>query len=129
MASLSDKNLNKNIRQMARMSGQLPHEFLLHVCRGDVVVEKYLDEEGLVQEREVYPDIGMRIDAAKAAAPFFAPKLSVQQVDMSASADLEHLSVDELRRRLQLTLVRLQAEQATEFLVHEAKESKVVNHV
>lgn len=126
MATLSDKNLNKNIRQMARMSGQLPHEFLLHVCRGEVVVEKYLDDEGLVQEREVYPDIGMRIDAAKAAAPFFAPKLSVQQVDMSASADLEHLSVDELKRRLQLTLTRLQASQPIELML--SGEAKVVNH-
>lgn len=126
MATLSDKNLNKNIRQMARMSGQLPHEFLLHVCRGEVVVEKYLDDEGLVQEREVYPDIGMRIDAAKAAAPFFAPKLSVQQVDMSASADLEHLSVDELKRRLQLTLTRLQASQPIELML--SSEVKVVNH-
>lgn len=125
MATLSDKNLNKNIRQMARMSGQLPHEFLLHVCRGEVVVEKYLDDEGLVQEREVYPDIGMRIDAAKAAAPFFAPKLSVQQVDMSASADLEHLSVDELKRRLQLTLTRLQASQPIELML--SSEVKVVN--
>lgn len=126
MATLSDKNLNKNIRQMARMSGQLPHEFLLHVCRGEVVVEKYLDDEGLVQEREVYPDISMRIDAAKAAAPFFAPKLSVQQVDMSASADLEHLSVDELKRRLQLTLTRLQASQPLELML--SSEVKVVNH-
>lgn len=126
MATLSDKNLNKNIRQMARMSGQLPHEFLLHVCRGEVVVEKYLDDEGLVQEREAYPDIGMRIDAAKAAAPFFAPKLSVQQVDMSASADLEHLSVDELKRRLQLTLTRLQASQPIELML--SGEAKVVNH-
>lgn len=126
MATLSDKNLNKNIRQMARMSGQLPHEFLLHVCRGEVVVEKYLDDEGLVQEREVYPDIGMRIDAAKAAAPFFAPKLSVQQVDMSASADLEHLSVEELKRRLQLTLTRLQATQPIELML--SSEVKVVNH-
>lgn len=126
MATLSDKNLNKNIRQMARMSGQLPHEFLLHVCRGEVVVEKYLDEDGLVQEREVYPDIGMRIDAAKAAAPFFAPKLSVQQVDMSASADLEHLSVEELKRRLQLTLTRLQASQPIELML--SSEVKVVNH-
>lgn len=125
MATLSDKNLNKNIRQMARMSGQLPHEFLLHVCRGDVVVEKYLDDEGLVQEREVYPDIGMRIDAAKAAAPFFAPKLSVQQVDMSASADLEHLSVEELKRRLQLTLTRLQASQPIELML--SSEAKVVS--
>lgn len=126
MATLSDKTLNKNIRQMARLSGILPHEFLLNICRGEVVIEKYVDEYGVLQEREVYPDIGMRIDAAKAAAPFFAPKLSVQQVDMSASADLEHLSVDELKRRLQLTLARLQTNQTTEFLVHEAK---VVNHV
>lgn len=126
MATLSDKNLIKNIRQMARMSGQLPHEFLLHVCRGEVVVEKYLDDEGLVQEREVYPDIGMRIDAAKAAAPFFAPKLSVQQVDVSASADLEHLSVDELKRRLQLTLTRLQASQPIELML--SGEAKVVNY-
>jgi hypothetical protein len=111
---------------MARLSGILPHEFLLNICRGEVVIEKYVDEYGVLQEREVYPDIGMRIDAAKAAAPFFAPKLSVQQVDMSASADLEHLSVDELKRRLQLTLARLQTNQTTEFLVHEAK---VVNHV
>lgn len=47
----------------AAKTGELPHEFLLRVSRG-----------GMVDGRE--PTFEERLDAAKAAAPYYAPKLA-----------------------------------------------------
>ena len=53
----------REIANRAAASGMLPHEFLLAVVRGDVI-------------GGVTPTFGDRLEAAKAAAPYFAPKLS-----------------------------------------------------
>jgi len=50
-------------REKAASTGELPHEFLLRVARGDAV-------DGAV------PTLAQRIDAAKAAAPYYAPRLA-----------------------------------------------------
>jgi hypothetical protein len=47
----------------AKASGLLPHEFLLAVSRGEAVGDHF-------------PTFEERLDAAKAAAPYYAPKLS-----------------------------------------------------
>ena len=83
-------------KQAAMETGLLPHEWLLLVSRGEGIkhkrwVVKY-DAKGneksreLVEE-EVYADFPTRIDAAKAAAPFYAPKLAVQTVSVSGNSD------------------------------------------
>lgn len=55
--------VSRKTRDKAAASGMLPHEFLLTVVRGEVV-------DGYT------PTFAERLEAAKAAAPFFAPKLS-----------------------------------------------------
>jgi hypothetical protein len=60
-----------DIRRRAALSGDLPHEFLLKIARGETFYH-----DGV----KVRPTIEMRIDCAKAAAPYFAPKLA--QVDV-----------------------------------------------
>lgn len=57
-----------------RSQGELPHEFLLRVVRGEPI------------NGEVQP-VDVRIDAAKAAAPFFAPKLSSIELVENMSDD------------------------------------------
>ena len=73
----------------AMETGLLPHEWLLKVSRGEPIEQKRwkitYDAKGNEKSREliteeVYADFPTRIDAAKAAAPFYAPKLAVQQV-------------------------------------------------
>lgn len=83
-------------KQAAMETGLLPHEWLLQVSRGEGIkhkrwVVKY-DKSGkevsrdLVEE-EVYADFPTRIDAAKAASPFYAPKLAVQTVSVTGNSD------------------------------------------
>lgn len=83
-------------KQAAMETGLLPHEWLLMVSRGEGIkhkrwVVKY-DKQGkevsrdLVEE-EVYADFPTRIDAAKAASPFYAPKLAVQTVSVAGNSD------------------------------------------
>lgn len=78
-------------REAARETGLLPHEWLLKVSRGEPIEQKrwkdVLDGEGNVVDREVvtevvYADFGTRMDAAKAAAPFYAPRLATQTVSV-----------------------------------------------
>ena len=60
----------REIADKAAASGLMPHEFLLAVVRGEAI-------DGKV------PTFADRLEAAKAAAPYFAPKLS--SVDMKAT--------------------------------------------
>jgi len=71
----------------AKLAGILPHEWLLKVVRGDPIEQSYtidvVDKKGQVIGQEVmtktvYPDLQMRHDAAKAAAPYYAPRLATQ---------------------------------------------------
>lgn len=82
-------------RDRAAESGLLPHEWLLRVARGDGIEHRRWqikrDAAGNEIERELcvelfYADFGTRIDAAKAAAPYFAPKL--QSTTVSGQLDL-----------------------------------------
>lgn len=76
-------------RAEAAATGLLPHEWLLMVARGEPIKQRRLqisvDKKGKEVSREwieeeIYPDFPTRVDAAKAAAPFYAPKLAVQVV-------------------------------------------------
>jgi len=60
--------MSKQAREEAAKTGELPHEYLLRISRGEKI-------EGYT------PTFTERMDAAKAAAPYFAPKLSTTSVD------------------------------------------------
>ena len=76
--TLSPRLQVAEIKRKAALSGDLPHEFLLKIMRGDMF---YHDGEA------VRPTIEMRIDCAKAAAPYFAPRLAQVQVTETMTDD------------------------------------------
>lgn len=51
----------------AAISGELPHQFLLRIMRGDKIGTET-------------PSLATRIDAAKAAGPYYAPRLISHEV-------------------------------------------------
>lgn len=59
--------VNRLAIEEAHRTGILPHEFLLKISRGGRI-------DG------VKPDMAMRISCAKAAAPYYAPKLSAVEL-------------------------------------------------
>lgn len=69
----------------AHETGELPHEFLLRVCRG----EKVFGEKDA-------PDLNARIAAAKAAAPFYAPRLSYAEYQEHDPHDARNMTDEEL---------------------------------
>lgn len=86
-------SVSAKARAEAAESGLLPHEWLLKVSRGEPVEQKrwkiIYDKQGNEKSREliteeVYADFPTRLDAAKAAAPFYAPRLAVQQVKVGS---------------------------------------------
>jgi len=93
----SVNRLAKEAIEQAKAGGKLPHEWLLDIMRGEPVKQKVWDiqrdpQTGLeigrkLKEDTVYPDIDTRVDAAKACAPFFAPKLATQQVSLTGPDD------------------------------------------
>ena len=69
----------------ASKAGVLPHEWLLSVMRGEEI-------DGHK------PEFSERMDAAKACAPYFAPRLAATTVDATLTniADASQLSNDQL---------------------------------
>ena len=83
-------------RKAAAETGLLPHEWLLKVSRGEPIEQKrwkiIYDKQGNEKGREliteeVYADFPTRIDAAKAASPYYAPRLAVQNVSITGNQD------------------------------------------
>lgn len=69
------------IADKAAESGILPHEFLLSVTRGEVVGGHT-------------PTFEERLEAAKAAAPYFAPKLA--NIEANVNVSNHEAALDEL---------------------------------
>ncbi|MGL4351679.1 MAG: hypothetical protein ACRCT2_14165 [Plesiomonas shigelloides] len=102
--------MTEKAREAAMETGMLPHQWLLMVARGEPVPHKrwkiIYDAQGNEQARELvneefYPDFATRVDAAKAAAPFYAPKLAVQTVSIgTGSADAVTQMLKEIAERL-----------------------------
>jgi len=76
----------------------LPHELLLRVAQGygiahQKLVVEYDEDTGLMVERvaveTVYPSFKVRLDAAKQAAPYYAPRLATQTVHVSNADELK----------------------------------------
>lgn len=83
-------------RAAAMQTGLLPHEWLLNVARGEPIEEKRwkikYDKAGNEISRELisemtYPDKSLRVDCAKAAAPYYAPRLAVQTIGTTPNSD------------------------------------------
>ena len=86
-------------RKRARDSGELPHEFLLRVARGEGVDLVEETEDGSLRERTYYPSFTDRVECATACANYFAPKLTAQQVENIDGA--EELSDEDIARQLE----------------------------
>ena len=89
-------------RKRARDTGELPHEFLLRVARGegiDLIEEK---EDGSLKERTYYPNFTDRVEAATSCANYFAPKLTAQQVENLDGAT--ELSDEDITRQLEVLM-------------------------
>ena len=100
----------------AKATGILPHEWLLNIVRGEPIEQRRwkieLDENGKEVGRElvtelIYPDLSMRQDSAKVAAPFYAPKLASQTVDMNATMGVHKLSDEEIDAKLSVLAQQL----------------------
>lgn len=83
-------------REAAQATGLLPHEWLLSVARGESFEQKRwkvkYDKQGDEISRELvteifYPNEAMRTDCAKAAAPYYAPRLAVQTIGTTPNSD------------------------------------------
>lgn len=86
----------KDAIKRAKASGELPHEFLLRVSRGEKI-------DGKVSS------IQARIDAAKAAAPYFAAKLSVAEYHQFDPHDLRNMTDEELEAEIKASEASLAA--------------------
>jgi len=93
-------------KQIAQETGLLPHEWLLAVSRGEGIVHKRwvvkFDAKGKEVSRDlieeiIYADFTTRIDASKAAAPFYAPKLVAQTVTTPGSSSGSNATADALK--------------------------------
>lgn len=78
------------IQELTTLAGvksakELPHEFLLRIMNGEKFVEKRVSPSGEEFDVTVYPSLAMRMEAAKLAAPYTAPRLASTTVDLNAS--------------------------------------------
>jgi len=95
----STNSMSQKARTAAKLTGKLPHEILLDAARGECFKVKQLvityyrsgpnrgDEksrEWIVQD--YYPTYAERMDAAKSAAPYYAPRLASQTIDAGKNA-------------------------------------------
>ena len=73
--------LAKEARDKAAATGVLPHEFLLMIVRGEPIFRIEIEPSTgkKIHVLEQY-DFEARRDAAKAAAPYYAPKISTVEV-------------------------------------------------
>jgi hypothetical protein len=94
LGSKSKRTLgNRNIAKAIENGEPLPHEILLQLARGKPVQQWVPDlETGELKPNLLVPDMEVIRDCAKAAAPYFAPKLStVEVIQGVADDDLDSL--------------------------------------
>ena len=84
----SASKMAKEAREKAQQTGLLPHEWLLSVMRGELQEQLVVDPiDGKLIRTYIVPDFEKRIDAGKAAAPYYAPKISTVEVITGVSDD------------------------------------------
>jgi hypothetical protein len=77
----SHDRFSKEDREQAKATGLLPHEILLDIARGNPQPRYEADEEGNL--KRIGWEVPTREDikeCAKAAAPYYAPKISTVEV-------------------------------------------------
>lgn len=68
-------------REAAKQTGLLPHEILLSMARGEPQTVYLVDPiSGRTTTQMQSLDLDQRRDAAKAAAPYYAPKISTVEI-------------------------------------------------
>lgn len=114
----SKSKLSLKAREEAAAAGLLPHEWLLKVARGEPIIHRhyeYVDgpkkkrgqePEKILVEEETYASLELRVDAAKAAAPYYAPRLSTQTLTvppegLTLNVKDKELTTDELKAELE----------------------------
>lgn len=85
--------LSQKAIEQARETGILPHEILLSMARGEPqAVYKVTEEGGLAISHYEVLDVDQRRDAAKGAAPYYAPRIStVELVSGMKDDDLDSI--------------------------------------
>jgi hypothetical protein len=90
--------MSRDAHDRAAATGELPHEFLLRVARGDELFDDYVNVDGDKVKIKRFPTFAERVDAAKAAAPYFQPRLATTDVNHRGAIALatvaEAISVD-----------------------------------
>jgi hypothetical protein len=88
--------LSKEAREKAEATGALPHELLLQWGRGEPMARKVLKKGGKPENIDDWHwtyeavDADTQKESAKAAAPYYAPKISTVEVITGVSdADLD----------------------------------------
>lgn len=79
--------MTRAAREKAQREGLLPHEILLSIARGEPQVLQIPDGNGKTETRMVGVTLEDVKDAAKAAAPYYAPKLSTVETIQGVSDD------------------------------------------
>lgn len=84
----STQVLTREARRRAQETGLLPHEILLSMARGELQQVWELDPvKGEAVAKQVPVDLEQRKDAAKAAAPYYAPKISTVEIIRNVADD------------------------------------------
>lgn len=106
--------LSKKAIEEAKATGELPHERLLKISRGEPVlhhrkVEHRNKKTGQITKVEYveelhYPSFKEQVIASEAAAPYYAPKLLSQKIDLSVEEKLKKMSDAELEAEKQKLL-------------------------
>ena len=77
----STNRISNEAREQAKLTGALPHEILLSMARGEPQLIREIDPEtGRVTEHYESVSLEKKLDSAKAAAPYYAPKISTVEV-------------------------------------------------
>lgn len=122
------------MKRMMEETGELPHEFLLRVMRGEIEVSVPIqvdvkDENGKRTGEKVtewvkqVPDLAMRVDAAKAAAPFYAPKLAAMNIDITQQNNVTLTSITLIKKDTQ----QVEGEVLPNVIDVQSKEDALVN--
>lgn len=62
------------------MSKLLPHEILLRAANGEAFIQRRAETDSEWVDELYYPTVAEQLNAAKAAAPYYAPRLAVKVV-------------------------------------------------
>lgn len=74
-------------REAVRDTSMLPHEWLWKLALGEEIEQRIWNaEHHHFESHMIHATLEMRIEAAKAAAPYYAPKLATQFVELKSQS-------------------------------------------